>query len=151
MNNNTRLWFWAAIIIAVLVMLGIFQIIRVNEEPAKNTLPPVSYTRGPVITGPVNVSAGQFLSYRINLNRPGTLKGSFDSLSVKLRIELLVLDDDNFDKWKKGEDYKAIAETGHLPVANISPRLQPGIYHLVLSGRKNADKNISIETDFSVD
>lgn len=151
MQTGDRVWFWSKIAIVVLVLLGVFQLFRINDDPPASAPPVVRYSYGSVVDGVVKVSAGGFLSYRINLNRTTYLKGSFDTLSEKLRIECLVLDEANFQKWKSGEEYEAASDTGHLPTAIISPRIGPGVFYLVLSGFKNPDKDIVAETSFALD
>ncbi len=150
MSGTERIWFWTKIAIAVLILLVIFQIFRVNEEPKKADTPVVRYTQGTVVEGVVKVPPGEFLSYHINLNRSTTLEGSFDTLSENIRIACLVLDEENFAKWEKQEEYVALVETGHLPTAEMNPRIGPGRYRLVFSGRDNFEKNVNAEVLFAV-
>jgi hypothetical protein len=151
MLANERIWFWVKIAIVVLVILAVFQLFRVNNEQPTVGPMVVRYTHGSVIEGAVKVPAGNFLSYRIDLNRAVTLRGYFDTMSDGSRIECLVLDEVNFEKWKGLDDFVAISETGHLPTAILNPRIGPGIYHLVFSGRMNPYTDVSFQADFDVD
>lgn len=137
---------------AVLVILGLIQILRVNSpEVAQPSAPVVRYTTGSVIEGPVTVQPGEFLSFRMNLNRAVMLKGTFDAVKRDGEAGCLILDDENFARFQKGGEYSAVLDIGPLPSVVVSRKIGPGVFHLVFDNRANKAEAVDLTTSFSVE
>ena len=145
---------WPIIVAVVAMALIVVQIIRVNrprEESGEEIVSPIKYTsRGPLLNGNVSVAANGFHSTRIELNRRAKLAGSFRTPNIRLRVSVLVMDETTFENWKSDQTYKAIVETGNVPVGKINAAIDPGVYYLVINNRRS-DTEQSVYTDFSID
>jgi hypothetical protein len=137
-EKNLWGWRWPLIaVVALLALLGI-QIIRVNQPRTAANVEKIEYSSpGPLVPGEVVVPAESYYANRINLNRRGKIYGSFRTGNVHRRIDVLVLDDANFEKWKVGSEFIGVIQTGYVPGGKISPVVGPGIYYLVFDGRRN--------------
>ena len=143
-------WQWPAIIsVVVAILLGI-QMLRVNKrgESAVQTNTPTTYSApGPVVSGELKIDGGEFLANRIALNRRAKLKGEFQTGTTKNRVSIVVVDEENFEKWKQQSAFISRAVTGYVPGGKISPTLEPGTYFLVIDNRENAEAR-SVRADF---
>jgi len=159
MDEDTRTatrsfnWQWPAIIsVVVAILLGI-QLLRVNkrDEPGAPSAAPVTYsTPGPVLSGDLKVGSGEFLATQITLNRRAKLSGEFQTGSVKNRVAIVVVDEENFEKWKAQTEFKSRAGTGYVPGGKISPTLDPGTYFLIVDNRSNPDPT-PVRADFMLE
>lgn len=151
--ENSKLFRILLIVAAVFIAgFAVFHIISVNEpEPSTQTTEAFKYTRGPVVEGPINVPSGDFISYRLNLNRRGFFSGTMRSPSEDEKMDTFLFDDENFKLWKEGKDFQSIIRSDHLSYVVIKRDLEPGIYHLVFSGRSNPDSAVQAEASFSVE
>jgi len=143
-------WQWPAIISVVVVILLGIQFLRVNkrDETAAPSAAPITYsTPGPVLSGDLKIGGGEFLATPITLNRRAKLSGEFQTGSVKNRVAIMVLDEENFEKWKAQTEFKSRVGTGYVPGGKISPTLEPGSYFLIVDNRSNADPK-SVTADF---
>lgn len=147
-----RIWPW--LLLAVLIFFVAVQLFRVNapqrvenlDEPGK----PVYWTRGAVFSGPRIVPGGRFLAARIDLNKRSTLEGRFSVKNPKERINCLLLPADEFERWRTGQEYKRVAETGYVPSGRMSRELEPGGYYLILDNQSStADREVA--ANFGVD
>lgn len=149
-SNLTRI-----LVIVALVLLagfGVFHLITINKpEPISEIRPETVYTRGPVVTGSINIPSGDFISYPINLNRRGILRGKMESPKEEDKVETFLLDDANFTLWKENKEFESVIKTGFLSRIEINKTLEPGIYHLVFSGRANKEKDVSAEASFVIE
>ena len=151
--ENSKL-FTILLIVAAVVIAGfaVFHIIRVNEiEPVTQINETVKYTRGAVVEGPINVPSGEYLSFRINLNRRGVLSGTMKSPSEDEKIETFLFDSENFNLWKEGKEFQTILSSGHLSYVVVKKSLDVGDYYLVFSGRSNPERAVQAEASFSLD
>lgn len=146
-------WQWPVIISVVVVILLGIQMLRVNkpDETPVPTDTPVTYaTPGPVVSGDLKIDGGEFLATRIQLNRRSKLSGEFQTGSVKNRVAIVVVDEENFEKWKQRTDFKSRVGTGYVPGGKISPTLEPGVYFLIIDNRENSDQQ-PVRADFTLE
>ena len=146
-------WQWPAIILVVVAILAGLQILRVNrrDEIQAPANAPITYsTPGPVLSGDLKIAGGDFLANRITLSRRAKLSGEFQTGKVKNRVAIVVVDEENFEKWRQQTDFTSRAKTGYVPGGKISPTLEPGTYFLVIDNRENADTR-SVRADFVLD
>lgn len=148
MSSHFR-WSWRRTIAVVILLIAVIQFYRVNRpadfesEPRK-----VFYTQpGTLIDGTITVPARDFLSYKIDLNRPARLIGKFWSGDKKIRVRCFIADQNNFLKWKSGELATYIADTGEVPSGQIGRKLAPGAYLLVLANIEDAPKTLQATFD----
>ena len=144
---------WPVIAIAVVLLVATIQILRVNRpvEEVKEEIPAPKYTdKGPLLTGNVWIDPHGFHAVRIDLNRKARIAGKFNTPSLKQRVTLLLLDEQNFEAWKTNADFRPLVSTGAIPVGRISPTLGPGTFFLVIDNRANENRQ-AVETDFSVE
>jgi hypothetical protein len=124
--------------------------IRPAREPSAGP-PVVRYTDGTVIDGQISLPAGDILSYPIRLNRTAYLKGEFKTGGQKVLVECLVLDPENFVKWKQGNEPKTLVRTSKVPAGLVNRRLEAGEYHLVFDNRHSSEQAAKVTVSFSVD
>jgi len=139
--------------VVVLLLLFALQMLRVNAPRAgrSDTQQPTTYTpKGVLISGDINVPAEDFFQQRINLNRSAKIFGSFRTPNIKSRVSIVVIREENLDRWMQSLDYKAITQTGYVPGGKINGSLDPGVYLLLIDNRWN-DFAQSVFVDFSLD
>jgi hypothetical protein len=151
--SGKAFWLWAWIAVVVIAILAVIQVLRVNppaREPSAGP-PVVRYTDGTVIDGQISLPAGDILSYPIRLNRTAYLKGEFKTGGQKVLVECLVLDPENFVKWKQGNEPKTLVRTSKVPAGLVNRRLEAGEYHLVFDNRHSSEQAAKVTVSFSVD
>jgi hypothetical protein len=142
---------WTMILIVVVIIVAGFQIFRVNREsPVDQVVPVDKYTRGKVVDELLNIGAGSFVNFRINLNRRGRLFGTFAVRGVNASVRILVVDRQNFDSWQRGAEFNFISATGVLPGGKVDRTLEPGEYYLVFDNRNSTADRI-VDADFKVE
>lgn len=130
--------YWPAIAVAVVLLLAVIQIARVNKQRPTESRTTETYTpRGNLIQDNIRIAAGDFYSSRIDLNRRSKLTGTFRTDSVKSNVSVVVMDEPNFNNWKLNLGYTAVTETGYVPGGRVAPALAPGTYFLVIDNRRN--------------
>ena len=138
----------------VAIVLVVVQIIRVNRQPTENpeeTVSPIKYTsRGPLVNGNLTIDAGSSYSTRIELNHRAKLVGSFRTPNIRARVRILVLQEKDFENWKSAQNYKAVAETNHVPGGKINVGVDPGVYFLVIDNQQNGSEQ-TVWVDFSLE
>lgn len=136
----------------VVIAFAGFQFFRANRPltPKPGPTPFVS-TIGTVVDETVNIPAGDFVSFKIALNRRARLKGLFQTDSRKNTVECLVVDAENFERWKNRSEYKSLAKTNYVPGGRIESVLAPGEYYLILDNRASSDSAKSVQANFSVE
>lgn len=152
-ENQTKKRFnlgWALIIPVFLTAAYVFNSFRVNTKPPVQFK--LEYTqKGTLAEETFLVPAGDFHSYKIVLNRSEVLSGSFKTTGLTRRIGCVVLDGENFEKWRSGGEYKAVVETGFLPGGKINSVIGPGTFFLVFDNRtgENAETR-QVEISFRI-
>lgn len=128
---------WPITVGSALLLLLAIQIARVNRphSTAIETAPVPYSTPGPLISGDLTIPSRDFHVRRIDLNRRVTLIGVFRTGNIMSRVSVLVLDEQNFFKWKTNSNYNAVAQTGYVPGGKIVPVLEPGTYFVVIDNR----------------
>lgn len=82
----------------------------------------------------VTVKAGGYTWFDLNYAEMTELKGRFRAQGgSKNDIEVYVMDDDNFENWKNGNQSRSYYFSGRVTVANFNVRLPKGSYHLVFN------------------
>ena len=134
--NRSTAWIWLAVIAGVLAVLLIFQFMRANRPaPEANRSQAAVYTTGTIVEGELNIPTDQYLSYRMNFNKKSKLIGNHWTGDTKRRVLVLVLSDQDFEKWKAGGEFKAVIQTGYVPRSKVESVIDPGVYHLVFDNR----------------
>ncbi len=145
-------WNWQRTAILVVAILAILQLYRANRPPPP--APPnraVIYTAaGPIVDAAVAVPAGDFVSYKLNLNRRANISGTFESGNKAVEITCIVTDAANFEAWKDGKAAKHVADTGEVPAGQVARKLEPGTYYLVLSNRDGRSAK-TLRASFRID
>jgi len=103
-----------------------------------------------LVSGNLVIPAGDFYSTKINLNRRARLSGTFRTSSLKSVVSVLVLDQDNYDKWKMSSPHDAVTETGFVPGGKLSPVLEAGTYFLIIDNRASGESR-SLSADFRLE
>jgi hypothetical protein len=149
---SSRSYFWLRIISVVILIIGAIQVFNVNSpEPVVEKATPVKYTSGTLVEGRVEIPAGEFLSYEIKLNKRASLNGKFATEKLKGTVGCLMLNAENFVRWRDGGDFKAVAKTGIIPGGNLYTRLEPGDYYLVLDNRHSKNEPVFVNANFTVE
>jgi hypothetical protein len=141
---------WPIIAITVVAALIVIQALKVNkseETPVAAPVPVAYSTPGPLLSGNITIGGGEFSSNRISLNRRAKLSGEFQTGSVKSKVAVVVVDEQNFEKWKLQADFKSRVGTGYVPGGKINPVLEPGTYFLIIDNRTNPNPQ-SVQVDF---
>lgn len=106
-------WNWQRTVIVIVAMLAILQLYRANRPPPP--APPnraVIYTAsGPIVDAAVTVPAGDFVSYKLDLNRRANIYGTFWSGKKGVEITCMVADAANFEAWKGGKPARHVLLT----------------------------------------
>lgn len=139
-NERVLSWRWPAIALVGVLSLAAVQCMRVNppgNEAAANEPQQVYTQPGPIVDDQITIPAKAFHSSRMNLNRRLKLTGDFRTAKTSSRVSVLVLTEENFEKWKAGSEYRAVVQTNSVPRGKINPVLEPGVYVLVVDNRQN--------------
>lgn len=134
--EKKQFWYWPALVIALLVLLALIQMARVNEPPAERPLTQTYTAKGALVHEDIKIPAHDFYVRSMNLNRRGKITGTFRTESIKSKVSVLVMDENNFNKWKSELDHAVVIQTGYVPAGRIAPVLEPGIYFLVIDNRQ---------------
>lgn len=143
----------AAVLLAAAVIILIF---RANRPAPPTEIPETSaaskYTFGTIIDAPVVVPPNGFVSYKVDFNRRVNLKGEFQTGNIKVRVECLVLDAQNFEAWKLNTENRRISATGYVPGGKIIRVLEPGTYYIVIANRgSDAGVEKTVRTRFAAE
>lgn len=84
----------------------------------------------------ITVKAGGYTWFDYSFNQPTTLKGRFRAQGGgRNDIEVYIMDDDNFENWKNGNQANTYYNSGRVTVANFNVTLPKGNYHLVFNNK----------------
>jgi hypothetical protein len=152
-QNRNWNWSWTGIIIAVLAVLAVIQILRVNPPRSSISAEDIKpiWTEGTIVSGVIEVPATGFLSFPLNFNRRVTLKGNFTTGSSDKRLACTIISVGELEKWKAGNGVTPITNTSPVPRGLIRRVIEPGSYVLIFDNRMNSQDMRLIESDFSVD
>lgn len=121
------------------------------NKPATFAETPQLYTeRGPFIHEPISIEAGKYRAFKLNLNRPATLQGTFFVPERKINVGCYVLTAGNFEKWKRGESFESAIFTGFVRTGGVNSRLKPDVYYFVLDNRENPSADIDVMLDLDL-
>lgn len=81
----------------------------------------------------ITVKEGSYAWFDYNFTETTELKGRFRATGGKNDIEVYIMDDDNFENWKNGNQSRSYYFSGRVTVANFNVRLAKGSYHLVFN------------------
>ena len=152
-RKRTWSYTWSGIIGVVIVIIAVIQIFRVNppDQPEAVAEPKIVWTDGVVFNGPVDIAAGAFLSYPINLNRKATLKVFFRTGKHDKKLGSVLISEKDFNMWKSGSEVPMVTTTGAVPRGTITRVLEPGSYVFILDNRNGAETVKLTETDIKVE
>ena len=145
-------WNWQRTAALVVLALAAIQFFRANR-PEKTSGPSQQaryYTSGKVVDAVVDVPAGDFTAFRIDLNRRARLDGKYWTGNKRSLIEILLINDTDLELWRSGTGVPRIVSTGIVPGGEIHRVLEPGVYHLVFNNRTGRDPR-QVQADFSVE
>lgn len=142
---------WLGIFATVAVILFVFNSCRVNSPENTAPVPEPKYTHGSIVNETVSVPAGKYVVFDVNLNRRASLKGRYHSENYQGDIGMFVLTEDNFEKFKEGEDFKSIVSAGNTPGGKTQRTLEPGVYKIIIDNRHETEKDINVICEFEVD
>lgn len=84
----------------------------------------------------LTVQASGYTWYDFNFNETTNLKGRFRASGGNRNdIEVYIMDADNFENWKNGNQARTYYNSGRVTVANFNVRLAEGNYYMVFNNR----------------
>jgi hypothetical protein len=81
----------------------------------------------------ISVKAGGFESFRYDLTQTARIWGKFRATGGKNDIECYIVDEDNFENLKNGNQFRRYYESGRVTVATFDVTLNQGVYYLVFN------------------
>ena len=108
-----------------------------------------------VVTGEVDVAAGQAVNYRIEIQPEmlePTLTGTFNARGgTGNDITAAIADDTNYTNWINGHQAEVIWKTaGQQTAGRFELKLQPGIYFLGISNKFSTVSDKKVELDVNL-
>jgi len=149
-EKRTRM-LWLIMLSAAAAAL-VFVVFFRSNRPATFAEAPHYYTEhGPFINEPISIEPGKFRSFKLDLNRPGTLQGTFILPDRKTNVGCYVLTEENFEKWKNGEqNFETLIFTGFVWAGKVDRKLLPGVYYFVLDNRVNPSTAVDVTVDIGL-
>lgn len=152
---SSKVWFWVKIVLVVVVLLLIFRLMFVNRpQPlVSNPLeaPKITYSTGSIVNSVVEVKPGEHVSYPINLNKRWRFKGNFLSADIKNPAYFFVVDKENYEKYKRSEEFMTVISTGNAPGGRVDQEIAAGEYLVVFDGRKVKDSPTTVTANFALE
>jgi len=144
--------FWLKIVVVVAIAMIVINVFRVNppEEKLNRPAPIVEDKKGSLVQEPVSIGSGEFVSYRMSFPYSSILKGSFRVGEKGNRVLVLVLDEENFAKYRDGGEFVSLVSTGLVPAGKINRKLEAGTYYLILDNREGTEPR-SVDANFTVE
>lgn len=125
-----------AVILIVAAAVAGFQFLRANRpEPQAIASQAPIYTRGAVVDGLLNIPADEYRSFRLNFNKKTKILGTHWTGNSRKRVLVLILAESDFEKWKAGQEFNAVTQTGFVPRGKVERVMDPGVYYLVYDNR----------------
>ena len=143
---------WAGIILVVAFVIAVFWFFKQNPpEPSGTSERKTIWSSGEIVSGPLEVEAGGILTFPMNLNKRSSLDATFFTGDSKKRLELVILDPKDLDRWKANEEVKVVTHTGTVPRGMVKRVMEPGEYVIVFDNRMNKEVMRIPESSISVD
>jgi len=141
--------FWLTAAFIVLAILFVVNLVRVNRrtaqiEPAKSIVE--EHFEGTIANERSVIEPGETLPYRVHFNYRSSIKGSFRVAGGEPRVQLLILDESNYEAWARSAEFKSAVSTGKVPAANVSLVLDAGTYFLIFDNR-GSEKRAAVDID----
>lgn len=130
--------FWLTLVFCLLAALFLINLVRVNVPDRKTAAatPFVApHTEGTIASEVARIDAGGFLSFRANFIHRATVNGQFRVDGNGPWVTFLILDEDNYQKWRAGEEFAAAVSTGRVPSGRVARVLEAGTYFLIFDNR----------------
>ena len=143
--------FWLSLALCAIAVLFTFNLVRVNlpERSRSSSAPFVQpHTGGAIASEIARIEAGGFLPFRANFNHRVTVKGKFSVDREGPWISFLIVDGNNFEKWRSGNEFNAAVSTGRVPAGRISRVLEPGTYFMIFDNR-SSEKEVVVDIDLA--
>jgi hypothetical protein len=83
----------------------------------------------------ITIKAGGYTWFDYDFTETTTLKGRFRATGGKNDIEVYIMDEDNFENWRNGNQSRSYYFSGRVTVANFNVSLPKGKYHLIFSNK----------------
>ncbi len=147
-DKRSRL-IWSSIIGAAVVALLLIGFYKANTSTTKVAEAPHYYTEhGPFINESITIEPGKDRAFKMDLNRPAVLQGTFGVPDQKTRIGCFVFTEENYQKWSKGDrDADTVISTGYIWAGKFDRRLLPGVYYIVFDNVKNPEAATEVDLD----
>jgi hypothetical protein len=136
------------LLIVVIVILGVAAIILYNSQSAPI---PTEHTIS-IVNGTATVNAGTHLDYPFAIPSDASsisVSGTFTAQGGSGNdIKVYVLDSTNFDKYKSGDSFTSLYQSGQIHSGSINADIvSSGNYHLVLDNKFStiSQKTVNIE------
>lgn len=146
-SKKSKIGMFAAIAATFFVLTSCGNNAPVNTNKAPESI----YTYGSIVNEMVTVPAGKYVVFDINLNRKAALKGRYHSENYDANVGMFVIDEQNFEKFKAGEDFKHVLSAGNTPGGQTQRTLEPGVYKIVIDNRHETEKDVNVVCNFEVD
>ena len=136
----------------VAFVIAVFWFFKQNPPEASGTSEKKTiWSSGEIVSGPLEVEAGGILAFPMNLNKRSSLDATFFTGDSKKRLELVILDPKDLDRWKANEEVKVVTHTGTVPRGIVKRVMEPGEYVIVFDNRMNKEVMRIPESSISVD
>jgi hypothetical protein len=143
---------WAGIVLVVAFVIAVFWFFKQNPPEASGTAEKKTiWSNGEIVSGPLEVEPGGILTFPMNLNKRSSLDATFFTGDSRKRLELVILDPKDLDRWKANEDVKVVTHTGTVPRGIVKRVMEPGEYVIVFDNRMNKETMRIPESSISVD
>ena len=141
---------WTTMISAAVAAVVIVWFYNANK-PATFAETPHHYTEhGPFIHEPVTIERGKYRAFKLDLDWPATLQGTFLVPDRKTNVGCYVLTGENFEKWKSGDVFESVIFTGFVWAGKVDRKLKPAVYYFVLDNRENPSADIDVLLDLDI-
>lgn len=143
--------FWLSAAICAIAVLFVVNLVRVNrpEKDQAAATPFVKpHTEGRIASEISRIEPGGILPFRANFNYRVTVKGSFRVNSNDAKVAFLIMDEDNYRKWQRNEEFTSVTSTGMVPAGRVTRVLEPGTYYFVFDNRRS-EKDVVVDIDLA--
>jgi hypothetical protein len=145
---------WIVVVVVVASALAVFQFMRANAPDETQTNRPTApiYTTGSVVDGVLTIPSNEYRSFRLDFNKRTKVLGTHWTGDSRKRVLAQILPDPEFEKWKAGQEFKPVTQTGYVPRGKIERVMDPGVYYLIYDNRSaEYGGDQKVEASFTVD